>query len=124
MLRTVGESFRNFSVVAMREAELRAELARVPEVVARIPTFADDISDVEGLDRDRSLPLHGARAMSTLEDLALARTALTGADLVHMERLARPGGPSPTSRSPTSCCSHRSRARRGTVSSCWPRSGR
>jgi hypothetical protein len=33
----------------MREAELRAELARVPDVVARIPTFEDDISDVEGL---------------------------------------------------------------------------
>jgi anion-transporting ArsA/GET3 family ATPase len=50
VLRTVGESYRNFSVVAMREAELRAELARVPDVVARIPTFADDISDVAGLD--------------------------------------------------------------------------
>ena len=50
VLRTVGESFRNFSVVAMREAELRAELARVPDVVARVPTFADDISDVDGLD--------------------------------------------------------------------------
>jgi anion-transporting ArsA/GET3 family ATPase len=50
VLRTVGESYRNFSVVAMREAELRAELARVPDVVARVPTFADDISDVDGLD--------------------------------------------------------------------------
>jgi len=37
-------------VVAMREAELRAELARVPDVVARIPTFSDDISDVAGLE--------------------------------------------------------------------------
>ena len=52
VLRTVGESYRNFSVVAMREAELRAELARVPDVVARVPTFDDDISDVDGLDRD------------------------------------------------------------------------
>jgi len=50
VLRTVGESYRNFSVVAMREAELRAELARVPDVVVRVPTFEDDISDVEGLD--------------------------------------------------------------------------
>jgi anion-transporting ArsA/GET3 family ATPase len=49
VLRTIGESFRNFSVVAMREAELRAELARVPDVVVRIPTFDDDIADVEGL---------------------------------------------------------------------------
>jgi anion-transporting ArsA/GET3 family ATPase len=50
VLRTVGESYRNFSVVAMREAELRAELGRVPDVVARVPTFSDDISDVAGLD--------------------------------------------------------------------------
>jgi hypothetical protein len=49
VLRTIGESYRNFSVVAMREAELRAELARVPDVVARVPTFEDDIGDVEGL---------------------------------------------------------------------------
>lgn len=49
VLRTIGESYRNFSVVAMREAELRAELARVPDVVARVPTFSDDIGDVDGL---------------------------------------------------------------------------
>jgi hypothetical protein len=49
VLRTIGESYRNFSVVAMREAELRAELARAPDVVARIPTFEEDIGDVEGL---------------------------------------------------------------------------
>jgi len=35
----------------MREAELRAELAKVPGVVVRIPTFSDDISDVDGLDQ-------------------------------------------------------------------------
>jgi anion-transporting ArsA/GET3 family ATPase len=49
VLRTIGESYRNFSVVALREAELRAELARVPDVVARVPNFEDDIGDVEGL---------------------------------------------------------------------------
>jgi anion-transporting ArsA/GET3 family ATPase len=49
VLRTIGESYRNFSVVAMREAELQAELARVPDVVARVPNFSDDISDVDGL---------------------------------------------------------------------------
>jgi anion-transporting ArsA/GET3 family ATPase len=49
VLRTVGGSYQNFSVVAMREAELRAELARVPDVVIRVPTFDDDIGDVEGL---------------------------------------------------------------------------
>jgi anion-transporting ArsA/GET3 family ATPase len=49
VLRTVGESFRNFAVVALREAEMRTELARVPDVVVRIPTFEVDIGDVEGL---------------------------------------------------------------------------
>ena len=49
VLRTVGESYANFSVVAKREAELRAELARVPDVVIRIPGFEHDISDVESL---------------------------------------------------------------------------
>ena len=49
VLRTIGESFANFAVVAMREAELRAELARVPDVVVRIPSFEHDISDIESL---------------------------------------------------------------------------
>ncbi len=49
VLRTIGESYRNFSVVALREAELRSELARVPDVVARIPTFEADIGDLGGL---------------------------------------------------------------------------
>ena len=49
VLRTIGESFANFSVVAMREAELRAELARVPDVVVRVPGFEHDISDIESL---------------------------------------------------------------------------
>jgi anion-transporting ArsA/GET3 family ATPase len=49
VLRTIGESYRNFSVVALREAELRAELARAPDLVVRVPTFEQDIGDVEGL---------------------------------------------------------------------------
>jgi anion-transporting ArsA/GET3 family ATPase len=49
VLRTIGESFRNFAVVALREAELRAELARVPDVVARVPTLEVDVGDVDGL---------------------------------------------------------------------------
>jgi anion-transporting ArsA/GET3 family ATPase len=49
VLRTIGESYRNFSVVATREAELRTELARVPELVATIPNFEVDIHDVAGL---------------------------------------------------------------------------
>ena len=49
VLRTVSESFANFAVVAMREAELRAELTGVPDVVVRVPTFESDISDVDAL---------------------------------------------------------------------------
>jgi hypothetical protein len=51
VLRTVGESFHNFSLVAKREAELRAELTRRPEVVARVPSFDDEITDLSGLSR-------------------------------------------------------------------------
>ncbi len=51
VLRTLGESFRNYAVVARREAELRAELGRQPEVVATVPTFPDDVTDVAGLAR-------------------------------------------------------------------------
>ena len=49
VLRTAAESFENFEVVAAREAEMRAELARLPDVVATVPTFTDDVHDVEGL---------------------------------------------------------------------------
>jgi anion-transporting ArsA/GET3 family ATPase len=49
VLRTISESYANFSVVAMREAELRAELEGVPDVVIRVPGFEHDISDVESL---------------------------------------------------------------------------
>jgi anion-transporting ArsA/GET3 family ATPase len=49
VLRTIGESFRNFAVVAKREAELRAELAKAPEVVVRVPNFEVDIGDLGGL---------------------------------------------------------------------------
>jgi anion-transporting ArsA/GET3 family ATPase len=51
VLRTIGESFHNFSLVAKREAELRAELTRRPEVVARVPSFEDEITDLAGLER-------------------------------------------------------------------------
>ena len=49
VLREVGESFRNFGVVAKREAEQRAELASVPDVVATVPYFETDIYDLAGL---------------------------------------------------------------------------
>ena len=51
VLREVGASFLNFSVVAKREAEQRAELASVPEVVVSIPYFDEDICDLTGLVR-------------------------------------------------------------------------
>jgi len=51
VLRTVGDSFRNFAVVAKREAELRDELAREPDVVVNVPNFEIDIYDVAGLAR-------------------------------------------------------------------------
>jgi anion-transporting ArsA/GET3 family ATPase len=58
VLTTIGESFRNFAVVAKREAELRAELARAPDVVADVPAFESDIGDIGGLARiaDHLLP--------------------------------------------------------------------
>jgi anion-transporting ArsA/GET3 family ATPase len=49
VLRTVGTSFQNFAVVATREAEMRDQLAKVPDVLATVPTFADDVHDVVGL---------------------------------------------------------------------------
>jgi anion-transporting ArsA/GET3 family ATPase len=51
VLRTIGESFKNFAVVATREVELKTELARVPEVIANVPNFEVDIYDVAGLAR-------------------------------------------------------------------------
>jgi anion-transporting ArsA/GET3 family ATPase len=51
VLRTLGDSFRNYEVVARREAELRSELRRLPEAVVDVPNFASDITDVAGLAR-------------------------------------------------------------------------
>jgi anion-transporting ArsA/GET3 family ATPase len=62
VLTTIGESFRNFAVVAKREAELRSELARAPEVVVDVPAFESDIGDISGLAHiaDHLLPSSGA----------------------------------------------------------------
>ncbi|MCU1356829.1 MAG: oxyanion-translocating ATPase [Acidimicrobiales bacterium] len=49
VLATIGESFLNYQVVAKREAEQRAGLARSPEVVAAVPYFDADIHDLAGL---------------------------------------------------------------------------
>jgi anion-transporting ArsA/GET3 family ATPase len=49
VLREMGDSFLNFRVVARREAEQRAELARVPDVVASAPYLDSDVFDLTGL---------------------------------------------------------------------------
>ena len=50
VLRTVGESFRNFSVVAARESELRIELqAWVKGELVDVPSLEDDVHDLRGL---------------------------------------------------------------------------
>lgn len=49
VLGEVGESFLNFGVVAKREAEQRAELTSVPDVVVSVPFFESDIYDLTGL---------------------------------------------------------------------------
>ena len=51
VLRTIAASYRNFSVVASREAELRTELGRVPEVVVDVPNLEADVHDLGGLAR-------------------------------------------------------------------------
>jgi anion-transporting ArsA/GET3 family ATPase len=49
VLRTMAGTFRDYSVVATRERELRAEVAGLPEVVASVPAFPDDVHDLAGL---------------------------------------------------------------------------
>jgi anion-transporting ArsA/GET3 family ATPase len=49
VLREVAESFRNFQVVAQREAEQRRELGATPDVVVAVPYFETDIYDLAGL---------------------------------------------------------------------------
>jgi anion-transporting ArsA/GET3 family ATPase len=51
VLAEVAESFRNFQVVAKREAEQRAELAATSDVTVAVPYFDDDITDLAGLAR-------------------------------------------------------------------------
>jgi anion-transporting ArsA/GET3 family ATPase len=51
VLRTIGSTFRDYSVVATRERELRDELARLPDTVVSVPAFPDDVHDLAGLAR-------------------------------------------------------------------------
>ena len=49
VLRTIATSYRNFAVVASREAELRTELSQAPEVVVDVPNLEVDVHDLGGL---------------------------------------------------------------------------
>jgi anion-transporting ArsA/GET3 family ATPase len=49
VLGELGENFANFAVVAAREAEQRAEMARLPDVVATVPALDEDVADLAGL---------------------------------------------------------------------------
>jgi anion-transporting ArsA/GET3 family ATPase len=49
VLNEVASNFRNFALVARREAGLRRELQMRPDVVATVPEFEGDIHDVAGL---------------------------------------------------------------------------
>jgi len=49
VLSEVGDNFRNFAVVARRQAALRKELQIRPDVVASVPEFETDIHDLPGL---------------------------------------------------------------------------
>ena len=51
VLRTIAASYRNFAVVASREAELRTELGRAPDVVVDVPNLEADVHDLGGLAR-------------------------------------------------------------------------
>ena len=109
VLHTVGSSFRDFSAVGAQEHQLRAELARVPDVTVTVPMRTADVSDVDGLawiarrmlgrpelpnggrwrrhsrrhwDRTR-----GSAGM-TFDDIARTRTTLNRRSLAHVRRLA------------------------------------
>jgi anion-transporting ArsA/GET3 family ATPase len=49
VLDEVADSYLRYSVVAQREAEQRAELAASPDVIAAVPYFETDITDLRGL---------------------------------------------------------------------------
>ena len=93
-----------------------------PEVVARVPSFDDEITDLSGLGAIGRRALRG-RA----RDAAADRAEPHGAELEAARSRAcgsrARGGRSPTSRSPTSCCSRRSPRKRVIGSSCSRRSG-
>jgi len=49
VLHELGSSYLDYNVVAQREAEQRAEMANVPDVLVSVPFFDTDVYDMEGL---------------------------------------------------------------------------
>jgi anion-transporting ArsA/GET3 family ATPase len=49
VLGEIGENFANYQIVAKREAEQRAEMAKLPDVLATVPTLDEDVADLAGL---------------------------------------------------------------------------
>ena len=78
VLRTVGESYRNFSVVAMREAELRAELAARARRRRPGPDLRRRHRRRRGPGDDLPVPLRTVRTFLTMSD---ARRSGAGAHL-------------------------------------------
>lgn len=65
VLAEIGDSFLNFRVVATREAEQRAELARTPDTVVAVPYFDHDIADLPAL-MELGRTLYGGRSRGTV----------------------------------------------------------
>jgi len=51
VLRAAAQTFRDYSVVAAREADLREDLGHLPDIVATVPALEDDVHDLAGLRR-------------------------------------------------------------------------
>ena len=50
LLATLAASYRNFNVIAKREAELRAEMTALPELVLTVPLGESEVTDLAALD--------------------------------------------------------------------------
>ena len=99
VLGEVGESFLNFEVVAIREAEQRSELGGHADVVATVPYADHDITDLAGRSTANSVTHRAALAltrethpMATLAELARFFTRLDTRSVAHLQRLAASWG--------------------------------
>ena len=135
VLRTVGESFRNFSVVAhargraarrARPAPARGRRARARRSRPTSPTSPGSPAIGEHLfatGGDRRAGSARPSYHRSGERVARGPRCCGRVDCVTCSGSSRRGSRSPTSASPTSCCSRRSRARTATASSCSRRCG-